>query len=292
MKKDKILIIYHKSDIDGLISGAIATNYYLGFDVEVTTFGIEYGDYIIYDFDSYDKVVILDVVLPAVYMINHKDKIIWIDHHKTAMDISSKYKYDDIVGIRTINQAACELAWQYYHPDIAIPEIITLFGQYDTFRHVGKDNENKVVAIQYAARNYITNLKSAKQVLAKSSDTYYINQLYYEGKAIITHIVTQINRELDKNLHGKFYDKEGNDFILQMLNTSINPKAFVKIDPYNIAIVTFNIISFDKVKLTFYSNNDAFDVSNLALAYGGGGHKGAAGAYITVKKLNKILIPS
>lgn len=57
-------------------------------------------------------------------------QIVWIDHHKTAME----YRYSqELKGIRDNNFSGCELTWKYIHPEIPIPKIVKMLGRYDVW---------------------------------------------------------------------------------------------------------------------------------------------------------------
>ncbi len=77
----KIISIYHDADMDGLCCGAIArkalgsTSQYLGWD---------YGRDVP-DLSSYDTIYLMDLSFPTEIMAKYADKIVWIDHHRSAM---------------------------------------------------------------------------------------------------------------------------------------------------------------------------------------------------------------
>ena len=108
----KILVIHHSADFDGIFSREIAKKF-LG----------ETADYIGWDYGE------KPIPMPAegiVYIIDlspeclaetqggetvpHWDRIIWIDHHKSAIE---KF-FPGIPGYRIDGVAACRLAWQWF----------------------------------------------------------------------------------------------------------------------------------------------------------------------------------
>lgn len=104
------LVIHHSADLDGLCSREIArktlkdTADYLGWD---------YGQSIP-DLSRYETVYLIDISLPPAVMAIHAHRLIWIDHHKSAIEAM---KGVEIRGYRIDGVAACRLAWQWFNVD-------------------------------------------------------------------------------------------------------------------------------------------------------------------------------
>lgn len=84
-----------------------------------------------------DEVCIVDFSLSPDDMDTLRGKgcfVIWVDHHKTAIE-----KYDgyagDIAGIRDTSESGALLAWRYFMPDEPVPWIVRYVSDYDTWRH-------------------------------------------------------------------------------------------------------------------------------------------------------------
>lgn len=140
----KTVCIYHSIDLDGWMSAAIVKRWFKknnkdfikDTDSNFCDFiGYNYGDPIP-DVSEYDKVTMVDISFPKEEMdkIGIK-KLVWIDHHISAIKDSEPYPYNDAFGIRDTNFAACELTWQYFFPNEPMPEIVRLLGRYDCFGH-------------------------------------------------------------------------------------------------------------------------------------------------------------
>ncbi len=160
----KIICIHHSVDLDGWTSAAIVKHWFKktypnassisNIDVdehavrppdEIDTgesldfLGYNYGDPIP-DLSEYDEVIMCDISFPIDEMIKIKDKLIWIDHHKSAINDYENYKKTDKtkeyqeVKLAT-DFAACELTWMHFFPDEEMPELVRLLGRYDCFGH-------------------------------------------------------------------------------------------------------------------------------------------------------------
>ena len=110
--KQPITVIHHSADFDGIFSREVA-KHFLGTE-GVTYIGWDYGDPLIdmpaeglvYVIDLNPECIVADVSMKPAPL----SRIIWIDHHKTAIDKLPA----DIPGYRIDGVAACRLAWQWF----------------------------------------------------------------------------------------------------------------------------------------------------------------------------------
>lgn len=127
--------IYHEADLDGVMSAAIVKKYFKGEDIDLLPYN--YGKEIP-DVNKYDKVFVVDVSFgnrTRFLFDEWKDKgtdVIWIDHHKTAIDDMRDY---EVKGKRRIGTATCELTWEYLFDDIKTPNVVELLSAYDVWDH-------------------------------------------------------------------------------------------------------------------------------------------------------------
>ncbi len=113
---NKITVVYHSADYDGIFCREIARK----FLPDAELIGWNYGDPLL-PFPE-GKVYVLDLspeCFDAMLTPAQIERLIWIDHHKTAID-----KFPAIIpGYRIDGVAASRLAWQwfrredYYHGD-------------------------------------------------------------------------------------------------------------------------------------------------------------------------------
>jgi len=127
-----IVVIYHKADFDGIFCREIARKF---LPPEARLIGWDYGDPTP-EVPPEARLYILDLSVPD--LMNHPN-LVWIDHHKTAIE-----KYDaGTNGIRCDGVAACRLAWQwfagepgsskeqYFARTVSEPLAVRLAGEYD-----------------------------------------------------------------------------------------------------------------------------------------------------------------
>ena len=98
-------VIYHKADYDGIFCREIAKK----FLPEANLIGWDYGDPVPTPdvVSSEDILYMLDISVEG--LMDHP-KLIWIDHHKSAIEIFK----GSTPGYRIDGVAACRLAWQWF----------------------------------------------------------------------------------------------------------------------------------------------------------------------------------
>src|SRR4051812_25171656 len=106
----KTTVIYHRADFDGIFCREIARK----FLPEAEMIGWDYGDTKV-TFPEDGMVYVLDLSPECFesvpFAVPHLDRrLIWIDHHKSAIEKWSPA----IPGYRVDGVAACRLAWQWF----------------------------------------------------------------------------------------------------------------------------------------------------------------------------------
>lgn len=182
--------IYHSRDLDGWMSAAIVKFWFTikyGIYEELTLIGWDYGDPIP-ELSPDRSIIMVDISFPVEEMAKLADRLIWIDHHISAI-IAVEKAMLDLGGVRDPNYAACELAWKYLTPERPMPEIVRLLGRYDCFGHKGTSEELKVLQFQYGARSYISDVETAYFYL-QNSETYH-DIILQSGKDIYNYLCTE-----------------------------------------------------------------------------------------------------
>lgn len=173
------ICFYHKADLDGVCSGAIVKH----FVPECEMRGIDYGDdfpwdEVIPDLDAesqgFDETFVTEtcstVPFRTVYMVDFSlpvddmkrlaqaSKLIWIDHHKTAIDSLEAL---DLRGYYCEGFGACELAYVFFmaqdetdkfDDSSRVPEAVRLLGRYDVWDKDNMEWGPKILPFQYGLR--------------------------------------------------------------------------------------------------------------------------------------------
>ena len=155
----KYLIIYHKEDNDGVVSGAMFCNYLLNnMNITIEDIALLPSDYnsleifkntnTIEDLmNSYESIIMTDISInDPQYMgdlfLYYGSKFIWCDHHKPIIDESNKHKFNLAPGVRDITKSAILCAYEYlYDPfnerykEKDIPELFRILSGWDSWSY-------------------------------------------------------------------------------------------------------------------------------------------------------------
>lgn len=279
--------IYHEADLDGVMSAAIVNKYFKRRNIDLLPYN--YGKEIP-DVSKYDKVFVVDVSFgdrTRFLFDEWKDKgidVIWIDHHKTAIDAMKDY---NVKGKRRIGTAACELTWEYLFDDIETPDVVKLLSAYDVWDH-DRFEWSDVMAFQYGMRGYC-GLDVDMAARAMDGDHDFIYDMIRNGEAILEYIVEKNRGEInifsfEADVFGyKAICMNTTEFNSTTFESMYNPKRHDLMMPF-----CWNGRFF---RCSFYTTKEEVDVSVLARKAnpGGGGHKAAAGFQLSVEDMMGFL---
>ena len=282
-----MLCIYHIADHDGKGSAAIVKRKF----PQIELMGLNHDMEIPYaEIEKHDKVVICDIALPVKYMfeLNKKIDLTWIDHHVSVIneydELMKTGEYEPIKGIRKIGTAALVLTWQYFYPDIELPEGLRLLGLNDIYDL----RDRRVRPFEYAIQTYGVNRPTDRiwsQIIDNELD---IKQAVEKGNAILSW-VRHRNYRL---IRGMGFESEYKGYRCICSNMAQGQSEFFdsldNIKEYDF-MVNFFMNKKNRWNLTFYTYKDNVDVSKIAAEFGGGGHAKAAGAS-SLEKLPEFLL--
>jgi oligoribonuclease NrnB/cAMP/cGMP phosphodiesterase (DHH superfamily) len=237
----------------------------------------DYGQKFLYEPDVQDEVYLLDISLrPFVKMINLKracKRVVWIDHHKTAIETYEGQSVIILDGARTVGTAACELTWEYLFPGRETPEALRLLGKYDVWDF---EDDARVLPFQYAMRAEPSEPETSIWLDVIVSHENWIREMIDRGKAIFAY-VEMANIELMEDL--SFECIIGKGFKALAVNAHRpNSQLFdSKWDPQKYHLMLAFRLCLDHTQVSLYSERNDVDCGYIAKQYGGGGHKGAAG---------------
>lgn len=260
---------FHKADLDGHCSGALVK---LAFP-ETILHPYNYNDPFPWnEIGSSDIVWFVDISLPIEDMLRLKDtcRLIWIDHHVTIINKALAVNFNP-EGARKVGEAACELTWDFLFPEKEMPDYVRMLGRFDVWEH--KDDPD-ILALQHGMKSYET-LPSNSMGVWKMLHDYpmFAGEIISRGK-----IVKDFNdQDWKLRAHSLTHLVEFEGYRFLAANVSGVPSQFFDslkdAEDYD-AFMTFSF-QHGSWKISMYSSK--IDVSPIALKYGGGGHKGAAG---------------
>lgn len=274
-------IIYHGADLDGIASAAVVVQKRTEDGESFSLHPADYGKLPdLTRFDRKDTVYVLDFSFPPKEMAGLARKVgrlIWIDHHASAIREVEESEHSAMLGklpgIREEGTAGCVLTWNYCHPDVEVPHVLWLLGEYDVWRHDHPDT----LPFQYGMRSMELKPDSPQWTdLLEDSD---ISPIVERGK-----IVMQYDRSLKKRAVSSAFVSNLNGMKVLALNGSGGSEAFRDADPALLdrveALLTFvydGRMGRWRYGLYHAPGHEDLDLSKTARRYGGGGHRGACG---------------
>lgn len=196
--------------------------------------------------------------------------LVVIDHHQTAMDVVTAHPEN----VFNQNHSGAVLAWQYFHPDTPVPELLWYVEDHDIWKFALPENLEFNAALGQYERTFavwdelITNLTNPefRASFIKTGTTIkqfeeslirdllkFRERAHFEGHDIWVLNVSRIYRSILGHKLAKLNESEGGV-------------------PLSIVYYRSN----GAINLSLRSEGD-IDVAEIAQKYGGGGHKHAAG---------------
>lgn len=273
----KTTVIYHKSDFDGIFCREIARRSLPA----AKLVGWEYGEpepVVPADHDLY----ILDLSVPT--LMEHPG-LVWIDHHKSAIDRYSP----SILGYRIDGVAACRLAWQWFRHwsqvdgllphksdyvarSVAEPLAVRLAGEYD----IWDKRDPNAELFQHGLRTREL-LPGDWDALLGHDGGMVVADLLHGGRAL-EYAKGRENESIIKS-NGFTLKWEGVTW-LACNAARYNSHLFTAgIGPEHEALLGFALRGNGRWTVSLYGAPERpdLDLSVIAVKHGGGGHRQACG---------------
>lgn len=341
-----IAIIYHDADYDGNLSNE-ACRFHLKRlhpDATIHSYGWDYGRPVpdvsgvsvadgyspdgvpvfLFGWDAYDLIYIVDLSVDELMARpDLRHKIVWIDHHKSAIEkwekaipMDGEHHPDNPFGTRPMftgyridGVAACRLCWQWFeHPSwdlsklptkqdfidrkVKEPELIRLAGEYDIWDH--RDPHAKALqfglrALNEAHYRALVDAEFLGAVTGARNPSTQIEAAIQAGHFIKSYCDKMADEYSNAYAHTIHW--EGLTFCSLNIGQRGNSDLLRGgIKPEHDACFAWR---FDGkqvlVSLYHIEGKTHHDLSKIAVKYGGGGHKGACGFRVPLAQLDHIL---
>jgi oligoribonuclease NrnB/cAMP/cGMP phosphodiesterase (DHH superfamily) len=304
------MIVIHHNDADGRTSAAIVGRSRYAREGTVEYIEADYTK--AQDKEWCDKlkqkclnhagsIFIVDFSLPEKWMmevhLNARGPLYWIDHHASCKDYSQKF--EGLRNFKDKDQAACEIAWEFCHPDEDAPLVVRLVGDYDCWRLKEEESSKPLIAAMDAYQ-YMPGDKAWNDLLGGHScyhmgkDTaddvqhrrsvafQQTRKLIDEGRVMIKYRDGYCKGLLDQI--GFETEFEGHKMLalnVARQGSSAFGKRFKDYD----ACLSFY---YDGKTWTVSMYSETIDCRPIAKKYGGGGHRGAVGWQIAALPFSPI----
>ncbi len=297
----KPLVIYHANCTDGF-GAAFAAWLKLGDNAEYlpmnylkATDGVaEFHERVKIDCSIGEReVYILDFSLPKAVMdwlFGHAKRVVWLDHHKTAFEMwlgSMPQHGQYVIGIgHTVwldnNKSGAMLAWEYFHPGTEVPMLIRHIDDYDRWQFKMRGTKEFHAAL--ASYKPWTFDQWWRLFYDKPGlGTYKRADLVQEGKAILRAHNQHVQSALKQAVECKITIKTEQHGCTGEMGLAANAPYFLASDLGSELAnksgtfgLVWSMAGDGQIHCSLRSNGD-YDVSAIAKAFGGGGHRNAAG---------------
>ena len=295
----KPLVVYHANCADGF-GAAFAAWLKLGDEAEYLP--MEYNPSSHKHIFCHDReVYILDFSFPKPVMdaiFQHAKRVVWLDHHKTAFEMwcggvppvgyydSRTTALENHYILLDNYKSGAMLAWEYFHPGTKVPMLIQHIDDRDRWQFKLEGSKELHAALaSYKPWTF-------EQWRPFLSNTYWDNKTQIElaieeGAAILRahnqNVQTVLKQAKTCALRWGWKEVCGTIGYKEAVGYSANAPAFLASDlGHELANKsgTFGLVwsmaGDGQVHCSLRSNGD-YDVSAIAKAFGGGGHRNASG---------------
>lgn len=291
--------IYHHNDHDGIVAAGVLYNS-LKRNIPLENIKFYMIDYAMdLDFSHIDlekeRVFFLDYSFTTDHNRNEFEKllkrrpntesVVWIDHHKTSLDLFKEY---GVLGIR--DKSLCGAAWTYlfihglmnfinfasdyskdFH-DAPIPLFLKHIDDYDCWKKLYSNTNDFHYGLTVSSPT-----DEIIEDLLLNKNLNKINEIYHTGKEIQKYLAFE-NKEYHVDMYGFEYTlpEEHGGYKCFCMNRKGNSLMFGdKVNEYD-AVIPFYYNN-GKWTYSMFTIKDNVDCEATARSYGGGGHLKAAG---------------
>ena len=273
----RMIIIYHHDDLDGQCSAAQVRESMEDITVNpIRCIAVQYNSatWKKEEIEKADEVYVLDFTFTDMGTLAEitGQKLIWIDHHKTAMEENKELWDSNILGKRDITKAASQLTWEYLRSGHPLPMAVEYIARRDIWQFGGKKEE--ISAFTGACQILLHSPEDAdwKDLLASCDNKNEKVELYLR----VGHALTDVRKVRIEKAFERGTDINFHGLRARLINTTTDASdlgEYVYQKPeYDIAVMWQMMNDIVQVSL----RSDFTDCAEIAQKYGGGGHRGAA----------------
>ena len=306
-------LVYHRKDMDGITSGAIAKYYYTINNIPFKEIPFDYYDqFPNEDIPDGSDVIFMDVVIqPYTEMtkLRNRCKVRVIDHHATWIDSPDAKNFP---GLMSTAESGCILTWRYFFSKFPIPELIYYLGQFDAWhRDDWEEWRTKDVPANFGAMALNihpqfkrvgspdnVNLLEAyiKAYFEKDKETVHkiLNTILLYGNVVWNYIYTDYAHTSEQAaVECYLANPDGGNYKAVAINSRMNSFGFDSVynpDKHDCMIAWYMTKTPGVYTVSLYTEKKDIDLSKIAVQMGGGGHKQACG--FKVSKVDFITVRS
>lgn len=286
--------IFHHNDLDGrcaacwVLCGTSSEEEYI--DLIEMDYNKEFP---IEDVHENEEVYIVDFSIEPEMMarlLEKTDKVVWIDHHKSAIEKYADFPYA-IKGIRRNGVAGCMLTYCYFHhmthygngEVIEFDELMTeeapmftkLIADQDVWTFEYENTREFVLGLSVYDTTPTSDLW-LDLLKDEADDRELVDEIVENGRLLMIYRDNLAERICHVTGFEAYFTDNKFTYGCYAINASnINSDWFKSInqDEYDILVSYY----WDGTRYNYFLYSTKLDVSEIAMQFGGGGHKDAAG---------------
>lgn len=281
-KKKINYVITHGKCLDGFMSATIVRKWLIENEVNIdnVTFieayhGMNYTSLCEHIKNKY--VLICDFSFPMVVfndMVKSTNgNILILDHHKTAekqlVDVNKKYLVFDM------NHSGAFITWTFMYGFKNIPKCVLYIEDNDIW--------NKQLPLTREFTSYIDTIPHEYKEFENFFDEKYLTRtVFIQGLGMVLKD-KQYLEQLAKHAIAYFVEMNGRYYFIACVNSSgilrsdLGSYLLTYLENINFSMIYANNINRNYTSISYRSNNDKTDVSEIAKINNGGGHRNASG---------------
>lgn len=275
--KTNIYVLYHAHCTDGTGSKYAA---WKKFGKDAKYIAVNYGKPVP-EMEPKSEVYILDFSYPRNVLEGLQavhEKVVVLDHHKTAEEALKGLKCCHF----DMHKSGCVLAWEYFHPDVAVPELLLDIQDRDLWHFKRPTSKATHAGLSLLEGDMESWGQAVKWPV-------YYKQITFNGDLLLKREALIIKSAIKSKIKqiefcGYKCGITNSTDLASEIGNAICVDKKLNVD----FAVVYCITSEDDVLLSLRSAGD-FDVSEIAKKFGGGGHKNASGARVSIETLAEIL---
>lgn len=281
----KTVVLYHKDCNDGTTAAAVVLRKFP--NAKTFPFSYDYSaqeiNKVLNELDSETQVFTVDCIIGVKNILDVGYKVTTIDHHIGAKDEYEKIAQENknFTFIFENNRSGASLTWKYFFPEDEIPELVKLVEDSDLFIHkYGQDTKD--------VHSYLSMYQNTPEAVITELDRDLV-EIINKGKIISQYYNKKLSKQLETlPIFLKINEYEIPTYNIQSIFTSEAGRIFAEKNNKTVGIFS---ISGNKVKISFRSFGEQVpDALTIAKILGGGGHKRAAAAFLSLGRFLEMII--
>lgn len=296
MSNISVLIIYHSEDLDGICSRDVVKRWAKTNNYDTTCLGWTHGQPMPEIPEHYTYVVIADIMLdiPTMTALHErhsldKQRVIWIDHHYTSIELAKANQLTRFAGIQEVGKGACELCWSYFFSPDNVPLVVQLLSAYDVWDKQRFNWRLDTLPFQYGMRTFdhISEVLLDPEYCIGLSTSQEINEICNRGIKILQYLSSKYKKDVEISA----FEAEVCGYDTLCINSQdAGSQIFesVKDSKYSLFLV-FRYSGLNYKFSIYAAGGYDVDCGQIAKSFGGGGHKGAAGWEFTPSETSEFL---